>query len=175
MRGSGQKEALHHVVFIPFAAGTMTNFEHTLYAENLPEDQFNQQWWKLVRIYQGIEPPGRRGEEYCDAATKTHITDDPAQYYDYTLSTTLLYQLHDTIAQGILKQDPHNTNYWGNPKVGKFLNDLMRPGATGNWQELLKEKIGEDLTAEAMINCFAPLMDYLEKMNQGRKHTLPEL
>ncbi len=169
------KEALHHVVFIPFSAGTMTQYEHALYNANLPEDQFNQRWWELARKHQGIEPPGRRGEEFCDAATKTHITDDPAQYYDYALSTILLYQLHDTIARDILKQDPHNTNYWGNAQVGRFLTDLMRPGATRNWQELLQEKTGKDLSAEAMINYFAPLMDYLEKENQGRKHTLPEL
>ncbi|HEY3011161.1 MAG TPA: M2 family metallopeptidase, partial [Gemmatimonadales bacterium] len=32
------QEALAYVVFIPFAAGTMTRFEHALYAEGLPPD-----------------------------------------------------------------------------------------------------------------------------------------
>eukprot|EP01030_Chromulinospumella_sphaerica_P024980 gene24980-25093_t len=54
-----------------------------------------------------------RGEEYCDAATKTHINDDPAQYYDYALSYVILYQLHNHIAKNILHQDPHATNYFG--------------------------------------------------------------
>ena len=63
----------------------MSRFEHDLYEKNLPADQYNQRWWELARKYQGIEPPTARGEEYCDAASKTHISDDAAQYYDYTL------------------------------------------------------------------------------------------
>ena len=169
------KEALSSVVFIPFSAGTMSRFEHDLYEKNLPADQYNQRWWELARKYQGIEPPTARGEEYCDAASKTHISDDAAQYYDYTLSYILLYQLHDTIANNILKQDPHDTNYWGNRQVGIFLDQLMRPGSTGDWRQLIREITGDDLSAQAMLTYYAPLMDYLKKVNRGRKHTLPEL
>ncbi len=32
------------IVFIPFAAGTMTRFEHDVYELNLPKDQFNKRW-----------------------------------------------------------------------------------------------------------------------------------
>ena len=71
-------EALEAVVFIPFSAGTMSFFEHDLYEENLPVDEFNQRWWAHAARFQGIAPPEPRGEEYCDACTKTHITDDPA-------------------------------------------------------------------------------------------------
>ena len=169
------KEALGSVVFIPFSAGTMTRFEHDLYDENLPADEFNRRWWELARKYQGIKPPSARGEEFCDAASKTHISDDAAQYYDYTLSYALLYQLHDTIAKKILKQDPHNTNYWGNREVGRFLDRLMRPGSSGDWRQLLRETTGSDLSAQAMLSYYAPLMDYLKKENRGRKHTLPDL
>ncbi len=169
------KGALADVVFIPFSTGTMTHFEHALYEENLPAEKFNQYWWELAGTYQGIAPPSERGEEYCDAATKTHINNDPAQYYDYPLSSLFFYQVHETIATKILKQDPHNTNYWGHPEVGKFLADLMRPGATRNWRELLKEKTGKDLSAEAMLKYYSPLLEYLKKQNWGRKHTLPQL
>src|SRR5690606_545206 len=41
------KEALNFIVFIPFSAGVMTNFEHDLYVENLPKEKFNQKWWAL--------------------------------------------------------------------------------------------------------------------------------
>ena len=169
------KEALGSVVFIPFSAGTMARFEHDLYEENLPADEFNRRWWELARKYQGIKPPSARGEEFCDAASKTHISDDAAQYYDYTLSYVLLYQLHDTIAKKILKQDPHNTNYWGNREVGRFLDRLMRPGSSGDWRQLLRETTGSDLSAQAMLSYYAPLMDYLKKENRGRKQTLPDL
>ena len=119
-------------------------------------------------------PPTERGEEYCDAASKTHINDDPAGYYDYALSFILLFQVHDHIAKNILHQDVHSTNYFGNKEVGTFIKDIMTPGGSGDWRKMLKEKTGDDLSARAMLDYFAPLMDWLKKQNEGRKYTLPE-
>jgi peptidyl-dipeptidase A len=168
------KEALSYIVFLPFGAGVMTEFEHDLYKGNLPEDQFNARWWQYVKQYQGIVPPTERGEEYCDAATKTHINNDAAQYYDYAMSYVLLFQFHDHIAKKILKQDPHSTNYFGNKEVGKFLKEVMYPGASQDWRELLKKSVGSELSAQPMLDYFMPLMDFLKKANAGRQHTLPE-
>jgi len=169
------KEALNYIVFIPWSAGVMTEFEHDLYAQPLPADQFNKRWWDLKYTYQGIVPPSPRGEEYCDPASKTHINDDAAQYYDYAISYVLLFQFHDYIARNILHQDPHATNYYGNKEVGAFLHKVLSPGATRDWRELLRESIGEDMSAQAMLRYFDPLMAYLKEQNQGRKYTLPEL
>lgn len=169
------QEALNSVVFIPFATGTMTEFEHDLYRKNLSPHQFNERWWQLAKKYQGIEPPSPRSEDYCDAATKTHINDDPGQYYDYALSYVILFQLHDHIAKNILKQDPHATNYYGNKQVGDFLKKIMTPGASKDWRKVLKDAVGEDISAKAMVDYFEPLMKYLKEVNRGRKYTLPEI
>lgn len=166
------KEALNYAVFIPFSAGVMSEFEKSLYSDNLPASEFNKRWWELVKQYQGVVPPSDRGEEYCDAATKTHINDDAAQYYDYALSYVILFQLHDHIAKNILKQDPRATNYWGNKEVGEFLKSIMYPGASQDWRKVLKEKTGEDLNAKAMLSYFEPLMAYLKEVNKGRKYTM---
>ena len=169
------KEALNHVVFIPFSTGTMTRFEHDLYALELPATQWNARWWELVQQYQGIVPPTPRGEEYCDAVTKTHISDDAAQYYDYALSSVLLFQLHDHIAKTILHENPRDTNYFGRQDVGEFLQRILRPGASVDWRQLLRDTTGEDLSARAMLEYFAPLMAWLQEQNAGRTHTLPEI
>lgn len=163
------------VAFIPWGAGTMTSFEHDLYEQNLPKDEYNKRWWAYVEKYQGIVPPSTRGEEYCDAATKTHINDDAAQYYDYALSCVLKFHLHNYIARNILHQDPHNCNYFGSKEVGDFLKSIMRPGASKDWRKVLREKTGEDLSAKAMLEYYQPVMDYLKKANAGRKHTLDPL
>lgn len=168
------KEALNYIVFMPWSCGVMTEFEYELYSQRLPADQYNQKWWELVKKYQGIIPPQPRGEEFCDPCTKTHINDDPAQYYDYGLSFVLLFQLHEYIAKNILQQDPHATNYYGRQAVGDFLKQLLEPGKTKDWSELLRDSIGQDLSAQAMLNYFQPLLDYLKKANKGRKYTLPE-
>ncbi|GAA4445481.1 M2 family metallopeptidase [Pontibacter saemangeumensis] len=166
------KEALSYVTFIPFSAGVMSEWEHDFYAQNLPANQLNKRWWELAKKYQGIVPPSDRGENYLDAATKTHINDDAAQYYDYALSYVILFQLHDHIAKNILKQDPHATNYYGKKEVGDFLREIMYPGASADWRLMLKEKTGEELSARAMVAYFQPLMDYLKEQNKGRKHTI---
>lgn len=168
------KEALDAIVFLPFSAGTMTHFERDLYAGKLPKEQYNARWWHYVEKIQGVAPPSKRGEEFCDAASKTHINDDAAQYYDYAISHVLLHQIHRHIAQKILEQDPRNTNYWGRKDVGAFLEGFLKLGGTRDWRVVMKEQLGEELGAQAMLAYFDPLMDYLKKQNAGRKHSLPE-
>lgn len=168
------KEAMNSVVFIFFSSGTMSNFEKELYGNNLPENQFNKRWWELAKKYQGIVPPAERGEQYCDAATKTHINDDPAQYYDYALSYVILYQLHNHIARNILKQDPRATNYFGNKAIGTFLQGILGSGSVKDWREVLKASTGDELNGKAMLDYFSPLVSWLKQQNTGRKYSLPE-
>jgi peptidyl-dipeptidase A len=151
----------------------MTSFERDLYA-GLPADQYNARWWEHVKRFQGIVPPAERGEEYCDAATKTHINDDAAQYYDYALSYVILHQLHQHIANEILDQDPHDTDYFGREDVGAFIDGILRVGGTRDWRGLLREAVGDDISALPMLSYYAPLLSWLEEQNAGREHALPE-
>jgi peptidyl-dipeptidase A len=169
------KEALNYVVFIPWSAGTMFQFEKELYADELPPERWNERWWELVRRYQGVVPPAARDERFCDAATKTHINDDPAGYYDYALSYVLLFQLHDHVAREILGEDPHDTNYFGRHDVGEFLESILREGSTRDWQAMLREATGSGLSAEPMLRYFEPLRLWLVEQNRGRQSTLAEL
>jgi len=169
------KEALNYVVFIPWSTATMTYFEKELYADELPQDQWNKRWWELAARFQGIAPPSERDESWCDAATKTHINNDPGEYYDYALSFVLLFQLHDHIATEILHEDPHDTNYFGRKDVGEFLASIMTPGVSVDWREMLRDKTGSDLSAKAMVEYFAPLQTWLEEQNRGRTHTIAPL
>ncbi|MCP3963189.1 MAG: M2 family metallopeptidase [bacterium] len=167
------REALGQIVFIPWSAGVMTHFERDLYAGLAPEE-YNQRWWSYVESFQGITPPEARSGEYCDACTKTHINDDAAQYYDYAVSSIILYQMRQHIAEEILDQDAHATNYWGREDVGAFLSGILEVGATRDWREVMSESLGEEISAAAMLAYFEPLTAYLEEQNAGRVHTLPE-
>ncbi len=166
------REALNYIVFIPWSAGVMTDFEKQLYADDLSPDRYNATWWALKKKYQGIAPPTERDERFCDAASKTHINDDAAQYYDYALSYIILFQIHDYIARNILHQPPQATNYYGNKEVGRFLKKILSPGATVDWRRLMRETLGEEISARPMLNYFKPLMKWLKKENTGRKHSL---
>jgi peptidyl-dipeptidase A len=157
------------VVFLPWSAGVMTRFERDFYAGKVSDDALNAAWWALVGTYQGIAPPGVRPETLCDAATKTHINDDPAQYYDYAIGTVLKFQLHDHICREILKQDPRDCNYFGDKRVGKFLRDILSLGATRDWDAVLREATGSGLSAKALVAYFEPLRAWLQEQNAGRK------
>jgi len=161
------------IVFLPWSAGVMSHFEKELYADELPADQLNLRWWEMVARYQGIAPPEDRPADGCDACTKTHINDDPGQYYDYALANVLVYQLHDHICRNLLHQDPHACNYYNQAEVGEFIRAIMTPGATRDWREVLREHTGRDLTAEPMLEYYQPLMAFLEQQNQGRDCAWP--
>ena len=157
------------VPFIYFSCGVMPRWEADIYARNLPPDQWNARWWKYVSDFQGIEPPDPRGEQFCDPATKTHINDFPAYYYNYAFATVFKFQLHDYIARKILHQPPQTCNYAGNKEVGTWLNNILKKGGTEDWRKVLKEATGEDISTRAMMEYFKPLMSWLEEQNKGRQ------
>jgi peptidyl-dipeptidase A len=157
------------VPFIFFASGTMTHWEADIYANHLEPDEWNGRWWEYVSKFQGVEPPEKRGEEWADYATKTHINDTPAYYYNYAVATVLKFQLHDYIARNILHQPPQSCNYAGNKEVGKWLYNILEKGGTEDWRKVLKDATGEELSTRAMVDYFQPLMAWLEEQNKGRK------
>jgi peptidyl-dipeptidase A len=161
------QSALDLVVFLPFAAGTMTHFEHDLYERDLPPAEWQSRWWQYVARYQGVQAPKARAQDLCDACTKTHINDDPAQYYDYALASLIKFQLHDQICGKILKQDVRACDYSGNQEVGKFLQKILSLGATRDWRTVMREATGEDIGPRAMLAYFEPLVADLQKRNLG--------
>lgn len=156
------------IPFMYWASGVMAHWEADIYAHNLPVGQWNRRWWQYVRDFQGVEPPAERGEEWCDAATKTHINDTPAYYYSYAIAQVFKYQLHDYIAKNILHQPPQSCNYAGNKQVGDFLRKIMEKGQTEDWRKVLKEATGEEFSTRAMVEYYAPLLKWLEEQNKGR-------
>jgi peptidyl-dipeptidase A len=156
------------VPFIFWASGVMAHWEADVYAKGLPADQWNARWWQYVRDFQGVEPPAARGEEWCDAATKTHINDTPCYYYSYAIAQVFKYQLNDYIAKKILKQPPQSCNYANNKEVGDFFRKIMEKGKTEDWRKVIKEATGEELSTRAMVEFYAPLMTWLQEQNKGR-------
>lgn len=161
--------ALADIPFMFWASGVMTHWEADLYAHGMPPGEWNARWWRYVADYQGVEPPAPRGEEFCDAATKTHVNDFPAYYYSYAVAKVITYQLNDHIARVILKSDPRHCTYAGDREVGAFLTGMMRKGATEDWRTVLRSATGQELSTRAMVEYYAPLMKWLERQNRGRK------
>jgi peptidyl-dipeptidase A len=165
------QSALDSVVFLSFSAGTMSHFEHDLYESELPPAEWQARWWDDAGKFQGVVAPISREGELCDACTKTHINDDPAQYYDYALATLIKFQLHDHICTQILKQDPRSCDYSDSKAVGDFLKGILSLGATRDWRQVIHDATGEPISPRAMMDFYAPLIDVLAKRNAGRDCT----
>jgi peptidyl-dipeptidase A len=162
------QSGLESIVLLHWAAGTMSHFERELYEGDLPPADWQKHWWEAVAQYQGVAPPAPRPDEACDACTKTHLTDDPARYYDYALATLIKFQLHDHICTQILKQDVRACNYAGSKEAGDFLRSIMKLGATRDWRTIMKDTTGESISARAMMSFYEPLNAELAKRNSGK-------
>jgi len=162
------QSALESIVFVPWSAGVMSHFEHDLYEDELPPGEWQHRWWEQVAKFQGVAPPGPRPDDLCDACTKTHINDDAAQYYDYSLATLIKFQLHDHICAKILKQDVRACDYSGSKAVGDFLRGILSLGATRDWRDVIKQATGEPISPRAMMAFYQPLVDELAKRNAGK-------
>jgi peptidyl-dipeptidase A len=165
------QSALDSIIFLPFSAGTMSHFEHDLYEQDLAPGEWQKRWWQYVSRFQGVAPPSARADDLCDACTKTHINDDPGQYYDYALASLIKFQLHDHICTKILKQDVRACDYAGQQSVGDFLRGILSLGATRDWRTVIKEATGEEISPRALMAFYAPLVEDLTKQNAGRDCT----
>ncbi len=174
LRGSDEPEstswllsaAMDAIVFLPFAAGTVTSFERDLYEGGLPMDQWQDRWWQHVERHQGVAPPGLRSDELCDACTKSQLSDHPARYYDYAIATLVKFQLHDHICRKLLRQDVRACDYGSSKVVGDFLRTLMGVGATRDWRRLIKDTTGEEIGPRALVEFFTPLTPELARRAQ---------
>ncbi|MBP1628069.1 MAG: Angiotensin-converting enzyme [Holophagaceae bacterium] len=161
--------------FMFWASGTMTEWEAEFYGGNLPADRLNQRWWELVKDKQGVVPPSARGEAFCDPATKTHINDAPAYYFNYAIAFVMKYQFHDYVCRNILKQDVHGANYANHPEIGAWMRTWLSKGASEDWRTLLKTATGEELSTRAMKAYFEPLTQWLQAENARHMKEHPEL
>lgn len=126
-------------------AQVMYRFEKSLY-EN-PDQDLNTLWWDLVEKYQMIKRP--QGRNQPDWASKIHIATSPCYYHNYLLGELLASQLNHYITATVLKSDNFRQSYFGNAEVGKYLTDnIFKPGAKWNWNEMIEKATGEKLTAK---------------------------
>ncbi len=118
----------------------MTYFERELYQN--PEQDLNKLWWHLVGKYQKIHFDGSLSG--CDWAAKYHIGLAPVYYFSYLLG--------ELFASSLEKKFP----LFATKETGKFLCEkLFSPGDSLSWHDLIKQVIGEELSAKDWLRQFA--------------------
>ena len=112
----------------------------------------------------------QRTEADFDPGAKYHV---PAStpYTRYFLARILQFQCYKAACdQAGWKGPLHRCSFYGNKEVGRRLNAMLEMGASRPWPDALEAFTGtRDMSGEAMIEYFRPLMSWLQEQNRGRK------
>ena len=49
-----------------------------------------------------------------------------------------------------------------------YLHSILQLGSTRDWRVVMQQATGEDISSEALLEYFDPLMAWLQKQNEGR-------
>ena len=132
-----------------------------------PSD-YNAAWWKLREQYQGVSAPNARSEEDFDPGAKYHVAGN-TPYTRYFLSFVLQFQFQKALCDAAGFKGPLNEcDIYGNTAAGEKYKAMLATGASRPWQETLEKLTGtRSMDASAILEYFAPLIDYLKAQNQG--------
>lgn len=162
------REAMDKVAFLPF--GLMVDrYRWSLFDGSVAPADYNKAWTDLRTQYQGIVPPVERGADAFDPGAKYHIPGN-VPYTRYFLARILQFQFFKSACDTAGWEGPlHRCSFYGNKDVGKNLNAMLEMGASKPWPDALEAFTGErQMSGKAMVNYFAPLMDWLEEQNKGK-------
>lgn len=161
--------ALERVAFLPFGL-VVDQWRWSVFAGEVSPENYTQAWWRLRREYQGVQPPVARTEADFDPGSKFHVIAN-VPYIRYFFSNVLQYQFHRGLCQAAGVTGPlHRCSLYGETSVGERLSTMMEMGASRPWPDALEALTGErEMDATAMLEYFAPLVEWLEKENKGRE------
>jgi peptidyl-dipeptidase A len=162
-------QAMNKVAFLPFGL-LVDRWRWGVFNGEITPANYNQAWTDLRRQYQGITPPTERTEANFDPGGKYHIPGN-TPYTRYFLARILQFQFYKAACdQAGWKGPLHRCSFYGNKEVGRRLNAMLEMGASRPWPDALEAFTGtREMSGEAMIEYFRPLMSWLQDQNKGRQ------
>ncbi|MEZ5497974.1 MAG: M2 family metallopeptidase [Steroidobacteraceae bacterium] len=163
------KMALDKIAFLPFGR-LIDQWRWRVFSGEIKPDDYNKAWWDLREKYQGIAPPVARSEADFDPGAKYHI---PANtpYTRYFLSFVLQFQFHKALCQAAGYSGPlHECSIFGSTAAGEKFWAMLHEGSSEPWMDTMEKLTGKrEMDGSAIVEYFAPLMQWLEKQNDGQR------
>lgn len=163
------RQAMDKVAFLPFGL-LVDRWRWGVFNGEITPANYNQAWTDLRRQYQGITPPSPRTEANFDPGAKYHIPGN-TPYTRYFLARILQFQFYKAACEQAGWTGPlHRCSFYGNKEVGRRLNAMLEMGASKPWADALEVFTGtREMSGEAMVEYFRPLMAWLQEQNRGRQ------
>ena len=160
--------ALDKIAFLPFGK-LIDEWRWKVFAGEVTPENYNQAWWDLRREYQGIEAPVERSEADFDPGSKYHVPSNTS-YTRYFLAHVLQFQLQRSLCEIAGHEgELQACSIYGSKEAGERFYALLEAGKSVPWQDTLEQLTGtREMDATAIIDYFAPLMEYLQEQNAGR-------
>jgi peptidyl-dipeptidase A len=159
--------ALSKVSFLPFGL-MIDQWRWKVFDGSITPDRYNQSWWELKAVYQGVAPSMARDEEFFDPGAKYHIPGN-VPYLRYFLAHILQFQFYKSLCEASGHQGPlYSCTFYGSEEAGQKLWAMLQKGSSQPWQVTLKEMTGSDrIDARPLLEYFAPLQEWLKVRNQN--------
>ena len=162
------RQSLENVAFLPFGL-LVDRWRWDVFSGETPESEYNAAWWDLRDRYQGVTAPLERTEADFDPGAKYHVPFN-VPYTRYFLAQILQFQFHRSLCETAGWDGPlHRCSIYGSQEAGAKLDAMMRMGASKPWPDALEALTGQrEMDASAIVDYFAPLMEWLEEQNAGQ-------
>jgi peptidyl-dipeptidase A len=163
------KQALDRVAFLPFGL-MIDQWRWKVFSGEIAPADYTKSWWALRLKYQGVAPPGARSEADFDPGAKYHVAAN-VPYTRYFLAHILEFQFYRALCRESGYQGPlHGCTFYGSKEAGAKFNKMLAMGQSKPWPDALEVLTGERQTdAGALLEYFAPLKQWLDEQNKGRK------
>jgi peptidyl-dipeptidase A len=163
------KQALDRVAFLPFGL-MIDQWRWKVFSGEITPADYNKQWWALRLKYQGVAPPIARSEADFDPGAKYHVAAN-VPYTRYFLAHILEFQFYRALCRESGYKGPLNRcTFYGSKEAGAKFNKMLAMGQSKPWPDALEVLTGERQTdAGALLEYFAPLKQWLDEQNKGKK------
>jgi len=162
------QQALDKIAFLPFGK-LIDEWRWRVFSGDVTPENYNKAWWDLRLKYQGIAPPVERTEADFDPGSKYHVPGN-VSYTRYFIARILQFQFQRALcAAAGFEGELSECSIYGSKEAGAKLQAMLETGTSVPWQDTLEKLTGtREMDASAIIEYFAPLMEYLKEQNASR-------
>jgi peptidyl-dipeptidase A len=164
------RQAMDKVAFLPFGL-LVDKWRWGVFSGQIRPADYNKAWTDLRLQYQGVTPPAPRDPATSfDPGAKYHVPGN-TPYTRYFLARLLQFQFYQAACKQAGWTGPlHRCSFYNNKDVGRRLNAMLEMGASKPWPDALEKFTGtREISGDAMVAYFQPLMAWLKQQNKGQK------